>query len=79
MMIRIFFIYLYQAYQYRIDYSRVNEFGQGGDEDETPTTPATKTKVEELTADGSTAETLGDAVAASTGSETATQSSRKRK
>lgn len=26
----IFFIYLYQRYAYRIDYSRVNEFGQGG-------------------------------------------------
>jgi len=28
----IFFIYLYQSYKYRVDYSRVNEFGQGGDE-----------------------------------------------
>lgn len=27
----IFFIYLYQSYAYRVDYSRVNEFGQGGD------------------------------------------------
>lgn len=26
----IFFIYLYQRWAYRIDYSRVNEFGQGG-------------------------------------------------
>eukprot|EP01041_Mallomonas_annulata_P007827 gene7827-16006_t len=26
----IFFIYLYQRYAYRVDYSRVNEFGQGG-------------------------------------------------
>ncbi|PHH78137.1 hypothetical protein CDD82_3189 [Ophiocordyceps australis] len=30
----IFFIYLYQKWAYRTDYSRVNEFGQGGDEDE---------------------------------------------
>ena len=30
----IFFIYLYQRWAYRIDYTRVNEFGQGG-EDET--------------------------------------------
>ncbi|KAI1800456.1 cleft lip and palate transmembrane 1 [Daldinia bambusicola] len=29
----IFFIYLYQRWVYRIDYSRVNEFGQGGDEE----------------------------------------------
>lgn len=33
----IFFVWLYQKYKYRVDYSRVNEFGQGGgsdDEDE---------------------------------------------
>ena len=29
----IFFIYLYQSYAYKVDYSRVNEFGQGGDEE----------------------------------------------
>ncbi|KAK6507018.1 hypothetical protein TWF481_005472 [Arthrobotrys musiformis] len=27
----IFFVYLYQMWSYRVDYSRVNEFGQGGD------------------------------------------------
>ena len=30
----IFFIYLYQKYKYRTDYTRVNEFGQGGGDDE---------------------------------------------
>jgi Cleft lip and palate transmembrane protein 1 (CLPTM1) len=30
----IFFIYLYQSWKYKIDYKRVNEFGQGGDEEE---------------------------------------------
>lgn len=30
----IFFVYLYQAYYYKTDYKRVNEFGQGGDDDE---------------------------------------------
>ena len=30
----IFFIFLYQRYIYKIDYSRVNEFGQGGDDDD---------------------------------------------
>lgn len=30
----IFFIYLYQGWKYRVDYSRVNEFGQGGEEEE---------------------------------------------
>jgi len=30
----IFFVYLYQSWKYKVDYSRVNEFGQGGDEEE---------------------------------------------
>jgi hypothetical protein len=30
----IFFVYLYQSYKYKVDYTRVNEFGQGGDDDE---------------------------------------------
>ena len=30
----IFFVYIYQAYAYKVDYSRVNEFGQGGDDEE---------------------------------------------
>lgn len=29
----IFFIWLYQKWAYRVDYSRVNEFGQGGEDD----------------------------------------------
>jgi len=29
----IFFVYLYQRWAYRIDYSRVNEFGQGGEDE----------------------------------------------
>lgn len=29
----IFFIWLYQSYKYRVDYTRVNEFGQGGESD----------------------------------------------
>lgn len=29
----IFFIYLYQRWKYRVDYSRVNEFGQGGEDE----------------------------------------------
>ncbi|KAK1088447.1 hypothetical protein LTR33_000561 [Friedmanniomyces endolithicus] len=31
----IFFVYLYQAWAYKVDYNRVNEFGQGGDEEGT--------------------------------------------
>ncbi|KKY25586.1 putative clptm1 domain-containing protein [Phaeomoniella chlamydospora] len=30
----IFFIWLYQKWMYRVDYSRINEFGQGGDTDD---------------------------------------------
>jgi hypothetical protein len=30
----IFFIWLYQGWKYKVDYKRVNEFGQGGDEEE---------------------------------------------
>ncbi|KAH0846312.1 Cleft lip and palate transmembrane protein 1 [Fonsecaea pedrosoi] len=30
----IFFVWLYQKYKYKVDYSRVNEFGQGGEEEE---------------------------------------------
>jgi hypothetical protein len=30
----IFFVYLYQSYKYKVDYTRVNEFGQGGEEEQ---------------------------------------------
>lgn len=30
----IFFIYIYQRWAYKVDYTRVNEFGQGGDDEE---------------------------------------------
>jgi hypothetical protein len=30
----IFFIYLYQMWFYKVDYTRINEFGQGGDDEE---------------------------------------------
>jgi hypothetical protein len=30
----IFFVYIYQRWAYRIDYTRVNEFGQGGEDEE---------------------------------------------
>ena len=30
----IFFVYLYQKWKYKVDYSRVNEFGQGGDDED---------------------------------------------
>lgn len=30
----IFFVYLYQSYKYKVDFTRVNEFGQGGDDEQ---------------------------------------------
>ena len=30
----IFFVYLYQSYAYKVDHTRVNEFGQGGEGEE---------------------------------------------
>lgn len=30
----IFFVYLYQSWAYKVDPTRVNEFGQGGDDEE---------------------------------------------
>jgi hypothetical protein len=30
----IFFVYLYQSWKYKVDYTRVNEFGQGGGDEE---------------------------------------------
>ena len=30
----IFFVWLYQKYKYKVDYTRVNEFGQGGDSED---------------------------------------------
>ena len=36
----IFFIWVYQSWKYKVDYKRVNEFGQGGDSDEEEEAPA---------------------------------------
>lgn len=30
----IFFVWLYQSWKYKVDYTRVNEFGQGGDDED---------------------------------------------
>lgn len=45
----IFFIWLYQGWKYKVDYKRVNEFGQGGDsdEEEEEPTPAEEPKAKE--------------------------------
>lgn len=54
----IFFIYLYQRWAYRTDYTRVNEYGQGGGEEEPEAKkledPEKKEAVELLEAEGKT-------------------------
>ncbi|KAH6626382.1 cleft lip and palate transmembrane protein 1-domain-containing protein [Chaetomium sp. MPI-SDFR-AT-0129] len=42
----IFFIYLYQRWAYKIDYTRVNEFGQGGEDEDEPEKEAADKKEE---------------------------------
>ncbi|RJE23016.1 CLPTM1 domain protein [Aspergillus sclerotialis] len=42
----IFFIWVYQSWKYKVDYTRVNEFGQGGESDEEEEA-LTETKEEE--------------------------------
>lgn len=38
----IFFVYIYQAWAYKVDYTRVNEFGQGGDDEDVDAKQASK-------------------------------------
>lgn len=76
----IFFIYIYQRWAYRIDYTRVNEFGQGGD-DETEVTGEKKDgEVKALPADAATAEkTIGKAGAGAKATGADTGKAKKRK
>lgn len=53
----IFFFYLYQAWAYKIDYTRVNEFGQGGDDEDVDAKQASKPL--EAPADGKKGDTKG--------------------
>jgi hypothetical protein len=66
----IFFVYLYQSWKYKVDYTRVNEFGQGGDEEvvegekEKPlavTAAGEEEKVEEKKIDEGAAKSSGSA------------------
>lgn len=63
----IFFIYLYQRWAYKIDYTRVNEFGQGGDDEEEETD---KKEKKELPAAASDEPSTAKASGASKGSAT---------
>lgn len=70
----IFFVYLYQSYAYHVDPTRVNEFGQGGDEEELEE----KTANQPLTAPPAAA-TQGDGSVATKSSGTEKKSAKKRK
>lgn len=63
----IFFVYLYQAWAYKVDYSRVNEFGQGGEEEEEESKkaakPLTSSEGKKTDAEGKLKEELSEAVA----------------
>ena len=48
----IFFIYLYQAYKYKVDHTRINEFGQGGDDEPIEEKVANKPLKTAVEADG---------------------------
>lgn len=47
----IFFVWLYQSYKYKVDHTRVNEFGQGGDSDDEGDAEPSATKAIEAEAD----------------------------
>lgn len=49
----IFFFYLYQSWAYKVDYTRVNEFGQGGDDEELEEKTANKPLAAPADADAS--------------------------
>ena len=67
----IFFVYLYQSYAYKVDTTRVNEFGQGGEEE----------VVEEKSADKPVGDKMpeADAKSQATGSEKDKAGAKKRR
>ncbi|KAK1966395.1 cleft lip and palate transmembrane protein 1 [Colletotrichum sublineola] len=70
----IFFIYLYQRWAYRIDYTRVNEFGQGGDDEEDATKAA---KAKELLESDPATDKVKDVAGKATGADTGKAKKRK--
>lgn len=76
----IFFIYIYQRWAYRIDYTRVNEFGQGGDDEDevAPGAAEVKTKAAEIEEkEATTVETVEKEDAKATGADIGKASKRK--
>jgi hypothetical protein len=81
----IFFVYLYQAWAYKVDHTRINEFGQGGDDEEAESKAAAKplsaapTPGKVTDADGEAIRELNDAPAAAVSSAKEKSAARKRK
>lgn len=78
----IFFVYLYQLWAYKIDYSRVNEFGQGGDDEEEEEKPKAVAAAKETPAIAGAAGVGGDgsqkkATAKTSGADTGKATKRK--
>lgn len=70
----IFFVYLYQSYAYKVDHTRVNEFGQGGDDEDEASAEKAKA-IELLEKDASKKDAATKAVA--TGKESTPAKKRK--
>ena len=66
----IFFVWVYQAWKYKVDYKRVNEFGQGGESDE---------EVEEEVVSETAKEIKADKAAKTTGATKASGASTRRR
>ncbi|OHE95404.1 cleft lip and palate transmembrane protein 1 [Colletotrichum orchidophilum] len=71
----IFFIYLYQRWAYRIDYTRVNEYGQGGEDEEED--GAAKAKAKELLESDPTVEKVKQLTVKATGADSGKAKKRK--
>ncbi|EGE07467.1 ClpTM1 domain-containing protein [Trichophyton equinum CBS 127.97] len=72
----IFFIWLYQSWKYKVDYTRVNEFGQGGDDDEEEEKVQATRKSEENTSGGDSKTVEPSAPAAKAGESEASSSAK---
>ncbi|KAF1997180.1 cleft lip and palate associated transmembrane protein 1 [Amniculicola lignicola CBS 123094] len=78
----IFFVYLYQMWKYKVDFTRVNEFGQGGDDEEEEAKLADKPLSANADADKTADKGVAKEITAeskATGAEKGTGKGRKRK
>lgn len=75
----IFFIYIYQTYKYKVDYTRVNEFGQGGDDETSEAKTASKLVTVPADAADSSVKIEGESATKSSGQDLGTDDVKKRK